>query len=108
MTTKTDNATLIYYANTIKQQIGMMTMMAVGGRDFRALPETDTQRGGLRFTVNRSRLTQIVVRLMWNDTYTVEFVKVNSRTGAERVVKSYDDTYCDQLSDLVYDLSCTR
>jgi hypothetical protein len=105
MTTTTNNETLIYIGNTIKTQIGMMTMMAIGGRVFKALPETETQRGGLRFTVGRTRLTQIVVRLMWNDTYTVEFVKVNARTGAERVVKSYDDTYCDQISDLVYELA---
>ena len=105
MTTTTNNETLIYIGNTIKKQIGMMTMMAIGGRGFKALPETETERGGLRFTVGRTRLTQIVVRLMWNDTYTVEFVRVNARTGAERVVKSYDNTYCDQISDLVFELS---
>jgi hypothetical protein len=104
MTTTTNNE-LIYIGKTVKTQIGMMTMMSIGGRDFKAMPETETQRGGLRFTVGRNRLTQVVVRLMWNDTYTVEFVKVNARTRAERVVKSYDLTYCDQLSDLVYELA---
>lgn len=106
MKTETNNnETLIYYANTIKSQIGRMTMMSIGGRDFKAMPESETQRGGLRFTVGRTRLTVIVVRLMWSDTYTVEFVRINARTGAERVVKSYDNTYCDQISDLVFELS---
>lgn len=96
----------LHYANTVRSQIGLPTMLAVGARDLRALPECEAQRGGLRFTVNRTRLTRIAVRLMWNDTYTVEFVRVNPRTGAERTVESAEEVYCDQLADVVYRLSC--
>ena len=103
----TANETL-QIANIIRQQIGVGTLMAVGARDLIALDENNGQRGGLRFTVNRTRLTRIDVRLAWNDTYTVEFVKINARTHEARVVDSRDGVYCDNLADVVYTLSCTR
>ena len=95
-------------ANIIRQQIGIGTLMAIGARDLIALDENDGQRGGLRFTVNRTRLTRIDVRLRWNDTYTVEYVKISARTHQARVVDSRDEVYCDVLADVVYTLSGSR
>lgn len=94
------------HAQVILQQIGKPTLMAVGARDMKVVGSDDSCRAGCRFTVNRSRLTQIVVRLAWNDTYTVEFVRTNARTGAQSVAESREGIYCDTLADAVYSLSC--
>ena len=102
---KTAQIEALQYANTIKDQIGRMTLLATGAREFLALPENDEQRGGLQFTVNRTRLTKIVVRLAWNDTYTVEFLQLNPRTRIARVVERVELVYCDNLSEVIYNLS---
>jgi len=108
MTANTNNATLTYYANTIKEQIGAPALFAVDARDFEALPETETQCGGLSFTIgsrSRSRSKKIVVRLTWLDVYSVELVNIDTRTNKESVRQLHDCVFCDALESLVYDLS---
>lgn len=46
----------------------------------------------------RSRGNKCVVTLMPSDTYQVKFY--NSTTRADKLVKTYDNVYCDQLIEI--------
>lgn len=94
--------------DTIRQQVGRPTLWAVGARDYTIMPESEDRRVGLRFTVNRSRLTKIQIDLSWNDTYEVSFLRVNARTGVAKVIESVSDVHFPELSEVVYDLSCRK
>lgn len=76
-------------------------LACVGARDF-----TDCG-DALRFRITISRATRhwIYVRLMPDDTYTVELIK-QFRAPSHRVetLKSVEGVYCDQLCETVYRL----
>ena len=60
----------------------------------------DYQLGGLRFRVSGFKFKGYVfVRVMANDTYTVEFSKLYK--GEYNVKKSYERIYCDQLTSII-------
>jgi len=109
-------------AKTIRHQIhcgDRMAFFAWGGRKMVALPEEKTedgfQLGGLQFDVNGAKLGRgrVRVRLMADDTYTVEIYK-NKREmmkipGLNRrfyntkkvLVDSMSGVYCDMLTDVI-------
>ena len=90
-------------ANTIKQQIvaqSPMALMSYAARNFVALNETDKRHGGLQFrTSGYKHKGLVVINLMFNDTYTVETVKI--RKGEVKVCDSYDNVYADQLIEVL-------
>ena len=90
-------------ANTIKHQItaqSPMALMSYAARDFVALRETDTKHGGLQFrTSGYKHKGLVMISLMFNDTYTIETVKI--RKGEVKVCDSYDDVYADQLIEVL-------
>jgi hypothetical protein len=102
-----DEADLLYIANTIRHQIGIKTLMAVGARELVALRDDDRQNGGLRFSVGSGSNHHIIVRLRWDDTYEVESVKIDPRTRGETVAASLSWVYCDDLSNIVCTLAST-
>jgi hypothetical protein len=94
-------------AVTIQQQIKAtdpMAFWAWGSKDYVALKEGKIQEnytlGGLQFRVNGMKHKGIVlVRLMANDTYSVEIGRVwKGAWKSKAVVK---DVYCDMLMDII-------
>lgn len=104
-------------ANTIRQQIaagydrsgmnrGNYLMMCWGARQYAALPEQKIgeklQLGGLQFRVSGYKHKGLViVRLMANDTYKVEIGNVVK--GSWKAKKTFDEVYCDQLTEIIDD-----
>lgn len=98
-------------ANTIRQQIhhgvgvdgsaGSICMMAWGASQFVGCgEETENNQGWLSFRVQGRKFKGTVkVKLMWNDTYRVEFWK--GRGTKIRVVDSADDVYFDELAPTI-------
>ena len=90
-------------AKTIQRQIiaqSPTALMSYGAKDYVALNETDKRHGGFQFRTNGLKHKGLVlINLMFNDTYTIETVKV--RKGEVKVCDSYDDVYCDQLIEVL-------
>ncbi len=90
-------------ANTIKHQIvaqSPMALMSYAAQKFVALNETDKRHGGLQFgTSGYKHKGLVVINLMFNDTYSVETVKI--RKGEVKVCDSYDNVYADQLIEVL-------
>ena len=102
MTYMADTPTL-RIAKTIQSQIvaqSPTSLMSYGAKDFVALTETDKRHGGFQFRTNGLKHKGLVlINLMFNDTYTVETVKI--RKGEVKVCDSYDDVYADQLIEVL-------
>jgi hypothetical protein len=83
-------------AETIRQQIGINTLMCIGAHAFQALPETDKTLGGLQFKLGRNPKMKIggyvTVTLGYSDTYTVRIV-----SSRGKVMLEASDVYCDML-----------
>ncbi len=90
-------------ANTIKHQItaqSPMALLSYAAQKFVALNETDKRHGGLQFkTSGYKHKGLVVINLMFNDTYTIETVKI--RKGEVKVCDSYNDVYADQLIEVL-------
>jgi hypothetical protein len=87
---------------TIRQQIGISTMMACGAREFKLLG-FGSDKQGLQFRVNTSAKRQFIkVILQPNDTYTVIAYRLKRVTNEHIDIEDYYDIYCDQLSEIIY------
>jgi hypothetical protein len=89
---------------TTLAQIGRGTLMACGARDF----VHDDPHGMLMFRVGKGGqvVTKVVIRLMADDTYTVERGSFTMKPSAEdfgvwRVEDQEVGIYCDGLADSV-------
>ena len=88
---------------------GGMLLACWGATKFTALPEEKRgnyfQNGGLRFKVSGQLFKGLVyVRLMGNDTYTLDFVKPSKAKDAVngfKVHQSIEDVYCDCLTSFI-------
>ena len=90
-------------AQTIAQQIGGLNRLVVmtGAKQFVALSEVDEQLGGLKFKVGRganNAINTVIIKLMANDTYTVEGWTIRGVKATRKVEVS--DVYCDNLMDV--------
>lgn len=88
-------------ANTIRDQIGIMNIMAFGvpRKSMMALPANDERLGGLFFKFTNCpniRNGSVMVELMPSDTYRVT---VKNQLG--NVKYQGDDIYCDVLFDVL-------
>ena len=83
-------------ANTIRDQIGINTLMCIGAHELGIVPATDKQLGGLAFKLGRNpKMKQggmVMVTLNYSDTYTVRIM-----TSRGKMVLEQSDVYCDQL-----------
>lgn len=83
---------------TTLKQIGSMTVLAIsGGR------VTVESEGGIILPVSNGYSVRIT--LAANDTYTVERI---FRRGTKVTLRTVDNVYCDELSDVAYYASCFR
>lgn len=84
-------------ANTIKQQIGVNTLMCIGAHNMGALPATDKILGGLAFKLGRNpKMKQggsVMIQLMPNDTYTVRIM-----TSRGKMVLESSNVYAEDLA----------
>lgn len=90
-------------AQTIGQQIGGLNKVAVmtGAKDFVALSQVDEQLGGLKFRIGRgakNAINTVMIKLMANDTYTVEFWTVRGVKATRKAVAEL--VYCEDLMDV--------
>ena len=87
-------------AKTIRQQIGMVTLMACGARNWRFL---ENGKRGISFQVGAgSRRHFINIGLEPDDTYTIVSYKLKRITNERIQLAAHTDIYCDQLTDLIY------
>ncbi len=86
-------------ANTIRSQIVAQSpaaLMSYMARDFVALNGTNKRHGGLQFKVSGYKHNGLVlINLAFNDTYTVEAVKI--RKGSVTICNVLKDVHADQL-----------
>ena len=93
----------------IRDQIGMLTILAVAGTPRRVYPikNTDHEPCGIIIWCGRQRLVEVV--LDWDDTYSVRRyrVVVNGTNKGELVEETHQyGIYCENISDAVYTASC--
>ncbi len=98
-------------ANTIREQIkmcngvdghsGATCMMSWGADQFvGSAQETSECRGFLQFKVSGAKFKGLVkIKLIWNDTYTIEFWK--GRGTKLRIVDSVSDVYAFELTPTI-------
>ena len=94
----------VHIAKTILQQIPIMDKMAIGLRQTSAMSESDDYRGGASFRVN-SMLRFCDVRLMWDDTYSVEYYRIKRGSLDRVVLATADQVYCDVLGTVLYNMT---
>lgn len=86
-------------ATTIKQQIGMSTLMCIGAHNVMALPRDDAnnQLGGLKFKINPNPKLKVhatvTIILNGNDTYSVKII-----TCRGKEVLNISNVYCEDLA----------
>lgn len=95
-------------AYTILHQIGGRRFIAMtGAKNFVALIENKTKLGGISFSIpaklSKNKINRVVISLMPNDTYQMEFFRVFGITI--KPIETYSDVYCDQLSSLFTDVT---
>lgn len=84
----------------IRQQIGNITLMACGAREWRFL---ENGRSGTRFRVAASSKRQFIeIELMPNDTYEITSFRLKRVTDEKIIIEKHDDIYCDQLTEIIY------
>lgn len=99
MENETTSERALEVAKIIASQIRMTDKWAIGYRQPMALRE---RLGGLRFKVNtNSQICEVI--LDWNDTYIVRYSRV--RKGVATVVEELNDIYCDQLGEVLYQMT---
>jgi hypothetical protein len=83
-------------ANTIRDQIGINTLMCIGAHNLGIVPATDKILGGLAFKLGRNpKMKQggtVMIQLLPSDTYRVAIM-----TSRGKMVLEQEDVYCDQL-----------
>lgn len=93
----------------IKNQIGMMTMLGVSGGRVAYLKDEQGDTVGLLLPITHDRRIEVV--LDFSDTYTVSrirFVKRGKDANTEVVEARTPMVYCDQLAEIVLDLSAWK
>jgi hypothetical protein len=88
-------------AKTILEQLGGNQFVAMtGAKNLFFLKE---KAGGLQFNIssrNASNAGLVRIILEWNDTYTMQFIKVNSRTCIQTIKTEFAGAYCSDLCQL--------
>lgn len=82
----------------LKEQIGIGNLMAVGAREF-----TRDTPNGIMFKVGskRGKLEKLVVRLREDDTYSVQYVRLNTKNYKFEANETLEGVYCDNIGRVV-------
>lgn len=83
-------------AQTILQQLGGNKFLAMTGAHNLGAGENYLQ---MKLRKSNSKAQYLIITLMPNDTYKMEFVKLNRQLD-RTIVKQYDDVYFDMLQKL--------
>jgi hypothetical protein len=83
-------------ANTIRDQIGINTLMCIGAHNLGIVPATDKHQGGLAFKLGRNpKMKQggnVMITLAASDTY-----RVCIMSSRGKMMLEVEDVYCDML-----------
>jgi hypothetical protein len=93
----------------LRDQIGIMTVMAVSGGRWGSIRTSDGEPIGIILPCGTNRSVEVTLSFL--DTYTVrryrQVVK-GERRGDDIVEHEATNVYCDQISDAVYTASCWK
>lgn len=90
-------------AKTIRQQIGLKNLMAIGAREWRFLGWHAQGKQGLSMRVGAGSKRQFIeILLEDNDTYTVISYKLKRVTDIRIELERATDVYCEILGEIVY------
>lgn len=87
-------------ADVMWQQIPVRVKMSMGARQAAG----DNEKGYLHFTVGPTRRKPFKVRMQYDrgqDSYKLELIRCDLRTGQVEVLESIDDVYFDQLGEIL-------
>ena len=90
----------------VMNQIGKMVVLAVSGGRMANLRDKEGDTVGVILPITSTRRIEVV--LDYNDTYTVKrirYIQTGKLANTEVVEAEYDNTYCDQLAEVVLNLS---
>lgn len=93
----------------LRDQIGMMTVMAVSGGRWGSIRTSDGEPIGIILPCGTNR--SVEVTLSFWDTYTVRRYRQvvrGERRGDDIVEHEATNVYCDQISEAVYSASCWK
>lgn len=93
----------------LRDQIGIMTVMAVSGGRWGSIRTSDGEPIGIILPCGTNRSVEVTLSFL--DTYTVrryrQVVK-GERRGDDIVEHEATNVYCDQISDAVFTASCWK
>ena len=90
----------------VMNQIGKMVVLAVSGGRMANLRDKEGDTVGVVLPITSTRRIEVV--LDYNDTYIVKrirYIQTGKLANTETVEAEYDNTYCDQLAEVVLNLS---
>lgn len=93
----------------LRDQIGMMTVMAVSGGRWGAIRTSDGEPIGVIFPCGTNRTVEVTLSF-W-DTYTVRRYRQvvrGERRGEDILEHEATNVYCDEISEAVYTASCWK
>jgi hypothetical protein len=93
----------------IRDQIGLMTVMAVSGGKWSSIRTSDGDAIGISLPCGTNRIVEVT--LAFSDTYTVRRYRQvvrGERRGDDIIEYEAQDVYCDQISEVVYTASCWK
>lgn len=97
--------------DVIISQIGLTTLMACAGgmKNVHTVRNTEGEPCGVLLWLGTGRATEVV--LDYDDTYSLRRYRIITRgkdDGQIVTESEFSNVYCDQLSDLVYEISCWK
>lgn len=96
-------------ASEIMRQMGRMTALTVSGGRVVAIQNGDGETVGVLLPCGESRAVEVV--LGWLDLYIVRRVRLVTKgqhRGTVTVEASREEVFCDELSEVVYSMSCWK
>jgi hypothetical protein len=93
----------------IRDQIGLMTVMAISGGKWSSIRTSDGNAIGISLPCGTNRTVEITLSFM--DTYTVRryrHIVRGERRGDDICEYSVKDVYCDQIAEVAYQASIFR
>lgn len=93
----------------IRDQIGLMTVMAVSGGRWGSIRDNSGEAIGIFLPCGTNRTVEVTLSFM--DTYTVRRYRQivrGERSGEDIMEYEATDVYCDQISEVAYTASCWK
>jgi hypothetical protein len=89
---------------TLKGQIGVMNLLAVGAKEFSAGRDEDGNLTlGFRIVISRQTYHRIEITLSPMDWYDVKLIKIQRAPSFKKTVeRELEMIYCDKIGEVVY------